>query len=67
MPKNNKTVKHDGRLFKQKVPARLRIGTRKSGTSAHSMSNEALLAVLDNKSQAKWHSDAQTVLNLRGA
>ena len=66
MPKNNKTVKHDGRLFKQKVPATLRIGTRKGGTSAHRMSNDALLAVLTNKSQNKYHKDAGTVLALRG-
>jgi len=66
MPKNNKTTKHDGRLFKQRVPATLRIGTRKGGTSAHRMTNEALLAVLTSKSQSKGHSNARTVLTLRG-
>lgn len=66
MPKNNKTTKHDGRLFKQRVPATLRIGTRKSGTSAHRMTTEALLAVLGNKSQAKGRPNARKVLSLRG-
>ena len=67
MPKNNKTTKHDGRLFKQRVPATLRIGTRKGGTSAHRMSNEALRDVLVNKAQSKGHANARTVLALRGA
>jgi len=66
MPKNNKTIKHDGRLFKQKVQATLRIGTRKNGVSAHTMSNQALLAVLTSKSQSKAHSNARKVLTLRG-
>ena len=66
MPKNNKTLKHDGRLFKQKVPATLRIGNRKSGTSAHCMTTEALLNVLTAKGQERYRSDAATVLTLRG-
>jgi hypothetical protein len=66
MPKNNKTIKHDGRLFKQKVSATHRIGTRKGGTSAHKMSNSALLEVLNNNDQSKFHPDASAVLKLRG-
>ena len=66
MPKNNKTVKHDGIVHKQKVSATLRIGNRKTGTSAHAMTNNALLAVLTNKSQSKFYKDAATVLTQRG-
>jgi len=66
MPKNNKTSKHDGKLFKQKVQATLSIGTRKGGTSAHTMSTEALLDVLKNKSHSKSHTNARKVLTLRG-
>lgn len=66
MPKNSKTNKHDGRLFKSKVPATHRIGTRKSGKSAHTMTNDALKAVLTNKAQTKFHQAARAVLTLRG-
>ena len=66
MPKNNKVTKTGNGLHKQKVSATFRIGTRKSGKSAHTMTNDALLAVLENKSQAKYHNDARAVLSLRG-
>ena len=66
MPKNSKTNKHDGRLFKQRVSATLRIGSRKSGVSAHAMTTEALLTVLTNKDQTRYRKDAATVLTLRG-
>ena len=66
MPKNNKVTKHDGVIHKQRVPAKLRIGSRKGGRSAHAMTNEALLAVLKSKDQSKGHPAARTVLSQRG-
>jgi len=67
VPKNNKVTKVGGGIRKQKVAAKLRVGTRKSGRSGHTMTNEALLAVLANTSQTKWHPAARTVLLQRGA
>ena len=66
MPKNNKVTKVDNVLKKQKVAAKLRIGTRKTGRSAHTMTTDALLAVLTNKDQSKGHQAARTVLRHRG-
>lgn len=66
MPKNNKVTKVDGHVKKQKVPAKLRIGTRKSGKSGVAMSNTDLQAVLESKDKRKWHHTARTVLNMRG-
>jgi hypothetical protein len=66
MPKNNKVSKHDGNIFKQKVPAKLRIGTRKSGKSAIAMSSAELQAVLESNDKRKWHYRARKVLRQRG-
>jgi len=67
MPKSTKVTKKDGVIYRQKVPTRLRIGTRKSGKSAISMSNDDLRSVLESANQRKWHQNARTVLAARGA
>lgn len=66
MPKNRKIVKIANAIHKLRVPATLRIGTRKSGTSAHRMSTDALKAVLETAGQKRWHQNALSVLALRG-
>jgi hypothetical protein len=65
MPKSVKKVK-DGNIWRREVVAtKFRIGTRKSGKSAHLMSNEDLEAVLADKNKSKWHNSARAVLALR--
>ena len=66
MPKNNKVAKVDCHVKKQKVPAKLRIGMRKSGKSAIAMSTADLQAVLESNDKRKWHDNARTVLKMRG-
>jgi len=66
MPKNNKVTKVDGHIKKQRVPSKLRIGTRKGGKSGIAMSNADLQSVLENNDKRKWHHNARTVLNMRG-
>lgn len=63
MPKNKLVTKRDGILIKTSVPSKLRIGSRKSGRSAHVMSNAALQTI---KPKSKDYQNAQTVLKLRG-
>ena len=65
MPKNTKVTKIDGISHRQKVQSKLRIGTRKSGQSAITMSNAELQAVLESKDKRKWHHKARTVLAMR--
>ena len=66
MPKSTKVTKLDGILHRQRVPMKLRIGTRKGGKSANAMSNEDLRAVLESKDKRKWHNNARVVLEARG-
>ena len=67
MPKQKKTWKDaSGAIHKQKVCTKFRIGTRKSGKSALLMSDEELLAVLDDKNKKRYHAKALTVLGKRG-
>lgn len=66
MPKHRKVVKHDGQVFKFNTPKKFRIGTRKQGVCAHTMSTADLNAVLGNKDKAKYHRNARLVLELRG-
>ncbi len=66
MPKHRKTTKHDGQVFKFNTPKKFRIGTRKNGVAAHTMSTPALQEVLASKDKAKFHHNARTVLKLRG-
>ena len=65
MPKNTKVIKIDGITHRQKVQTKLRIGARKSGQSAITMSNAELQAVLESKDKRKWHQRARTVLAQR--
>lgn len=65
MPKNRKIVKIANSIHRLKMPATLRIGTRKGGTSAHRMSTEDLKSVLESDKK-RWHQNARTVLALRG-
>ncbi len=47
------------------VQRKLRIGTRKGGVSAFLMKTKDLVAVLADKSKAKYHANAITVLKNR--
>ena len=67
MPKNRKTIKHDGVITKINVASKLRIGTRKSGTCASLMSTKRLNAVLEDKNLKSDWDNALTVLNRRKA
>ncbi len=66
MPKNRKRTKIDNRFVISKNPTKLKIGTRKSGSSANLMSSAALLGVLEDSSKTKWHNSARSVLRNRG-
>lgn len=66
MPKNNSVTKKDGVVKKLKVPAKLRIGTRKAGKSAIRMTTAALKSVLENSANTRDHVHAKVVLNMRG-
>ena len=66
MPKHRNVVKRDGQSYKHNTPKKFRIGTRKNGVNAHTMSTAALKEVLCNKDKTKFHSNARTVLALRG-
>jgi len=66
MPKNRKITKDGNRTIVLKVPNKLRIGTRKSGTSALHMTTEALKDVLTKKDNSRYHNKARTVLAMRG-
>lgn len=65
MPKNRKVVKLDGVNKKLKVPAKKRIGSRSSGTSANLMSNKQLLDVLTDVNKSRYREQALTVLRKR--
>lgn len=62
MPKSVRKVKKDGVWKTIVVPTKFRIGTRKNGTSANLMSNDALMQVLANKDQGKYWKCAKAVL-----
>ncbi len=66
MPKNRKIIKKNGIIYKFKVPATLRIGTRKNGISAHRMSTDALKEVMETANKKRWRNNARSVLALRG-
>ena len=65
MPKNNKIVKEDGRTRKVKTPRKLRIGSRKSGMSAHSLSTEQLLKSFQDNNMIKHRAKISKVLQSR--
>lgn len=66
MPKNRKVIKNGNTVTVLSVPSKLRIGTRKSGTSALLMTTEALKDVLTKKDNSRYHNKARTVLAMRG-
>lgn len=66
MPKNRSTKKTKSGLVVAAPAHKFLIGTRKGGKSAHTMSTEALMEVLSNKGQKKFHQKALTVLKCRG-
>jgi len=66
MPKQRKVLKTGNTVNKFNVPSKLRIGTRKSGTSAFLMTTEALKDVLTKKDHGRYHNKARTVLAMRG-
>jgi len=66
MPKNRKVIKTSAGVKKLNAPRKLRIGTRSGGVSAHTMSSDALKAVLNDKSKSRYHKIAVRVLTLRG-
>ena len=48
------------------IQRKFRIGNRKSGVSAMSLSTKELLAVLSNDSKSKYHANAAKALLYRG-
>jgi len=66
MPKNRKVIKTSAGIKKLNAPRKLRIGTRSGGVSAHTMSSDALKAVLNDTGKKRYHSIAGKVLSLRG-
>ena len=66
MPKRVKVTKVEGRVIRSNDPAKFRIGNRKSGVSANTMSNDRLLAVVTGSNHAKDVKNALAVLNNRG-
>jgi len=66
MPKNRKVIKTSAGIKKLNAPRKLRIGTRSGGVSAHTMSSDALKAVLNDTGKSKYHTIAGRVLSLRG-
>lgn len=66
MPKDIIRNKKDNRIFITKPPRKFKIGTRKSGKSAHTMSNDDLLEVLGDASKSRYHQNSREVLSSRG-
>lgn len=67
MPKNRTRTKNENGAWVVSRPcSKLRIGTRKSGKSALIMSNDELIAVLDDANKKRYHHKARTVLLNRG-
>jgi len=66
MPKRVRARKVDNRIIRTNLPHKFRIGTRKSGTSAVTMSTEDLKTVLETAGKGRWHQNARTVLATRG-
>lgn len=66
MPKGRKVIKTANSIKKVNVKRKLRIGTRKNGVGANTMSNERLREVLEDTNKTRYHGKARTVLNARG-
>lgn len=67
MPKNRRVIKTASSIKKVNVKRKLRIGTRKSGIAANTMTNEKLKEVLKDTNKTRYHTKVRTVLNARGA
>ena len=65
MPKSRKKVKEGNRITTLVVPTKFRVGNRKSGVSAHSMSTAALVAALEDKNKSKYRNSINAVLATR--
>lgn len=66
MPKDIVKTKKDNRIFRFKPPRKFKIGGRKGGVSAYTMSSDDLIAVLKNPGKSRYHTNARTVLSSRG-
>ena len=65
MPKSRIKRKVDSNIITDVVPRKFRVGTRKSGKSAHLMNNAALLDIVRGPAK-KNIKNAISVLKLRG-
>lgn len=60
-------VKNTGRgKMVRKLRNKFRIGTRKNGFAGHTMTNEALLEVVNDTDKKRYHHNARIVLGIRG-
>lgn len=67
MPKNRTKKKNEnGAIIVTRPNPKFRIGSRKGGKSALLMSNDELIAVLDDSNKKRYHAKARTVLANRG-
>jgi RNA:NAD 2'-phosphotransferase (TPT1/KptA family) len=66
MPKGRRVEKRGNAIHKFNVQRKFRIGTRKAGRAAHSMTTEALKEILEKADQKRYHQKARTVLAMRG-
>lgn len=66
MPKNRKAVKISQAMILINEPRKFRVGGRKGGKSAHTMSSNELYGILKNVDRKRDHSNASAVLRLRG-
>ena len=67
MPKGRKLIKVDNRVIKLHNRRSQRIGTRKNGVAANTLTNDALREILNDTSKCRHHSKAIVVLKNRGA
>jgi len=65
MPKSRKKVKDGNRIITSIVPTKFRVGNRKSGVSAHTMSTSSLVAALEDKNKSKYRNSINAVLATR--
>lgn len=66
MPKSRKVVKEAGVIKRLNVPHKFKIGTRKNGVAAHTMTTEKLQELLGREDQKRYRHKILAVLELRG-
>jgi len=66
MPKMKRRAKGARASSATVIRSKFRIGTRKGGKSALQMSSDDLKAVLNDTNKTKFHSNAISVLRMRG-